>query len=51
MLVSAVPTSEEDKRVSGGEVIRCEVTIGYQVLHWIAVLLILLLQWLYSKVP
>ena len=25
-------TSEDDKRVSGGEVARCEVTVGYQVL-------------------
>jgi len=30
--VSAVLTSEDDKRVSGGEVARCEVTVGYQVL-------------------
>jgi len=27
-----VLTSEDDKRVSGGEVARCEVTVGYRVL-------------------
>ena len=30
--MSAVLTSEDDKRVSGGEVARCEVTVGYRVL-------------------
>ena len=30
--MSTVLTSEDDKRVSGGEVARCEVTIGHRVL-------------------
>ena len=30
--MSTVLTSEDDKRVSGGEVARCEVTIGDRVL-------------------
>ena len=30
--MSAVLTSEDDKRVSGGEIARCEVTVRYRVL-------------------